>query len=323
MEVNFQEIKPVPTSQQLVDVAFSKARKAADQKRSTLKKEGDKINKSKDMELLKLNIIRQSILNEMNTHETNFPSIDDLSEFYKEMIRITMDYDKLKKSLGVFSWTKKTIIELHKKYDGLIKKAQYITSVNKYRSEFYGRVSSVMKQIKKDLEFLTSAREIMRTYPTIKADMQTYAIAGFPNVGKSTLLKKLTGANPKIRNYAFTTQTLLMGYARTRYDKVQLIDTPGTLNRPEKMNYIETQAHFAMKYAADKIIFIFDPTDTYDFDDQKQLLINTNRYGKEILIFLSKTDIADEEKIKFYQEKYPDIIISIDQIKKKMKIETE
>lgn len=321
MEVNFQNIKPVPTHQQLVDNAFSKARKAADQKRSTLKADGDKLNKSKDMELLKLNIIRQSILNEMNTHETNFPSIDDLSEFYKEMIRITMDYDKLKKSLGVFSWTKKTIIELHKKYDGLIKKSQQIHNINTLRAEFYGRFSSVMKQIKKDLEFLSAAREIMRTYPTIKSDMETYAIAGFPNVGKSTLLKKLTGANPKIRNYAFTTQTLLMGYAKTRYAKVQLIDTPGTLNRPEKMNYIETQAHFAMKYAADKIIFVFDPTDTYEFEDQKKLLINTNRYGKEILIYLSKTDIADKEKIMFYQEKYPDLITDIEKIKKKMKIE--
>jgi nucleolar GTP-binding protein len=82
------------------------------------------------------------------------------------------------------------------------------------------------------------------------------AIAGFPNVGKSTLLNRLTGATAETNAYAFTTKSLNMGAIEYRHNTIQFIDTPGTLARPEKMNDIERQAYLAMKYAAHLIIYV-------------------------------------------------------------------
>ena len=59
------------------------------------------------------------------------------------------------------------------------------------------------------------------------------------------------------------------------------------------MNPIEKQAHLAIKYCADLIVFVFDTSDqAYSKDKQNQLLKRLKATGKDTLIYLSKTDIA-------------------------------
>lgn len=319
-ELNFQDIKPVKSAKDLIDISFRKARVAADNAKNRIKNKGDKINWVKDVELARLSALKNYLTDEMEQQQKNFPSIDDLPEFYKELINATIDYASLKKALGSLLWVKKTVNEMHKKYNQYLKRARNLDEIDRIRKEYYGRISSVLKQIKTNLDFLEGCRTIFRTYPTIKLGLATYAIAGFPNVGKSTLLKKLTGSKPEIKNYAFTTKTLLLGYGKGMYDKIQLVDTPGTLNRIEKMNDIELQAHYAMKYLAEKIIFVLDPTPTYPLADQEKLLQQTKKYNKDVIVYLSKTDIISDEELQMHTKRHPAAITNADDLKKALKI---
>jgi GTP-binding protein len=53
---------------------------------------------------------------------------------------------------------------------------------------------------------------------------------GFPNVGKSTILSKVTSATPKIANYHFTTIDPNLGVVKTEYgDSFVLADIPGII----------------------------------------------------------------------------------------------
>lgn len=55
-------------------------------------------------------------------------------------------------------------------------------------------------------------------------------LIGFPNVGKSTILSKVTAATPKIANYPFTTINPNLGVVKTEYgDSFVIADIPGII----------------------------------------------------------------------------------------------
>lgn len=297
-------ISRIENHQFYLDKAIRSSEKRAKISRSSLK--GTKIQRSIFMEKQKIKILANTLTKDLENIEKAFPTIDNLPLFYQELINITIGKIKLKKSLAGMSWLKNKIIKLENIYLSKVSK-----DPNKSRKEFLGRISSMFKKIKKDFEFLEESRKEMRKFPSIKTQITTICIAGFPNVGKSTLLKKLTGASPEINVYPFTTKRIMLGYIGK---KVQLIDTPGAFRQDiNKMNNIEKQAFLALKYLCQKIIFVLDPTEScgYSIKDQEDMLKHIkNKFNKPILLYLSKTDLPHKKV------KYPKAFQDINRLKK-------
>jgi len=310
--MTFQDIKIVEKAQHYLDVAL---RRAASRKGKKLR--GSYFQNAKTKDLERINIIRDSLVTKFKNIITNFPALNNLSEFYEQLLRATLDYNQLKKALARVNWAQKKISELTRIYRGRLIKADHLAALTREKKAFIGRISSVVKQISKNLECLEKAGRVIREYPVIKQELFTVCISGFPNIGKTTLLSRLTTSTPEINSYAFTTKRLNLGYAKIKNQKVQFIDTPGTLARPNKMNNLEKQAYLAIKYQADLIIYIFDLTEPYPLEDQKRLLTNIKKFKKPIILYLSKTDILEKDMVSQFCKELQ-IITDITHLKKEI-----
>jgi len=308
--MNFQDLKKIENADFYIDLAFRKATDRSAQLRGQTMR-CTKLEKSRKIEILKIETIKDVLSNQMDKITKSFPSIDTLPEFYQELIKCTLDYVALKKSLGGVNWARTKTIEFSNEVIRKIRRAHSIDIINRLRREYYGRAASFIKQIRDELKYIENARRTMKGFPAVK-EMFTVSIAGFPNVGKSTLLTKITSSNPEINSYPFTTKGIMVGY----YDNIQLLDTPGTLNRFNKMNYIEKQAYLAIKYVSNVVIYIFDPTLEYSLAEQEKLFKKIKEFDKPIIVYASKKDIAEKEVFDKIAKKYKAITDAKELIKK-------
>jgi nucleolar GTP-binding protein len=296
-------------------VAFNQAKNAAEDARVNAREEHVRniFIKSKIIEKQKLLTIEKSICGQLNGIVKKFPNVADLPVFYKELIQTVLNIKELEKSLTSVSFVSTKVKDLTQLYQRKIRCSKSIEDMNMHRRGYYGRISSLLKELKQDLEILEFARKEIKEFPTLKTNMPTVCICGFPNVGKSTLLKKITGSDVEIQSYAFTTKQLLMGYANLGYGKVQFIDSPGVLNREDKENMIEHQAYLAVKYLSNCCIFVLDLTlsSGYDVPDQLKLLSDLKkRFEKEFIVYLSKSDLLSNEKILEFKKKKNYIVVT-------------
>jgi nucleolar GTP-binding protein len=290
----FRNIPPILTSKQLLDRSISRTKKIQIHDR-------DKRYEIKKIVIARTETFVTDLTSRLESYVKNFPSIDKLPLFYQEIIDIKIDTDKLKKSLGAIDWARKTILMVYSTQSSSLIKSGNVEFLKQKQKEIYGRVSSIVKQVDKNLVFLSNAQKILRTFPDIE-DILTVVIAGYPNVGKSSLIRQLSAAKPEVAQYPFTTKQIYVGHMEktVRYEKkqYQIIDTPGLLDRPlSERNNIEKQAIAALRHLADLIVFIFDPSETsgYPMSEQTLLLENIKKLFCDVpfIIVENKVDVKN------------------------------
>lgn len=132
-------------------------------------------------------------------------------------------------------------------------------------------------------------------------------LVGMPNAGKSSLLSRLTRANPKIASYPFTTLTPNLGVCYLDYERSFIIaDIPGIIEGASEgaglgltfLRHIERTG---------ALVFVIDITDENIAETYLKLRKELKLYSKELIkkksiIILNKTDMLEkkeiEEKIK-------------------------
>jgi nucleolar GTP-binding protein len=288
----FRNIPRILTAKQLLDHSIRQTKKIQIHDR-------DKRYEIKKIVISRTESFITILTSQLESYVKNFPSIERLPLFYQEIIDIKIDTNKLKKALGAVDWARKTSLMVYSTQRISLVKTGNVEFLKQKQKEIYGRVSSIVKQVDKHLVFLGNAQSILRKFPDIE-DAPTVVIAGYPNVGKSSLIRLLSTAKPEVAQYPFTTKQIYVGHMdkTDRYIKkhYQIIDTPGLLERPlSERNNIEKQAIAALRHLADLIVFIFDPSETcgYPLSEQTLMLENITKLFGDVpyIIVENKVDV--------------------------------
>jgi nucleolar GTP-binding protein len=302
----------VPTSQELLDAAFKQVREQTPRFSKKIRK---KERWAKEIEKEKMEAVSHILEERLKGIADSFPQFDSLPVFERELLDASINLEETKKQVGYLKKKARLVQRLRSQTIQQVFASKSIARIRKLSQSFYGRTASVIKKLDKELKALEQKRKQLLEFPRIRSDAFTVILAGFPNVGKTTLLKKLTNSEPRIAPFPFTTKGLKIGYFEYKYFPIQVIDTPGLLDRPlEKRNPIEKKAMAALQHLGETILFLVDPSLSSGFSLEQQYNLwkeTQQRFShKKIIVVITKTDLCSEEQLQEAKKAFPKAIDS-------------
>ncbi len=190
---------------------------------------------------------------------------------------------------------------------------QYMIAIipkHKGTNKLIGELRSKLAHLRREAQSKPSKRKYYDAYHIVRQGAGQVVLLGFPNVGKSKLITRLTKADSKVAPFPFTTDKPIIGMMPYENINVQLIDTP-----PITSEYIAPQLLELIR-RADIAMPIVDIGDDSALD-QAESIINRLKDAKiKLTIKESEYDSDDTEELNF-DTHIDDISIMEDFIRKK------
>lgn len=295
---NFKKITVVPPAKDFVDIVLSKTQR----KTPTVVHKHYKISRIRTFYMRKVKFTQQTFHDKLTQILTDFPKLEDVHPFYADLMNVLYDKDHYKLALGQINTARHLIDNVSKDYCRLLKYGDSLYRCKQLKKAAMGRMCTIMKRQKQSLEYLEQVRQHLSRLPSIDPNTRTLLICGFPNVGKSSFINKITRADVEVQPYAFTTKSLYVGHTDYKYLRWQVIDTPGILDHSlEERNTIEMQAITALAHLRAVVLYVMDPSEQcgYSIEQQIELFNNIKPLfvNKPLLICTNKVDVIRLEDL--------------------------
>ncbi|XP_032638010.1 GTP-binding protein 4 [Chelonoidis abingdonii] len=289
---NFKKIMVVPSAKDFIDLTLSKTQR----KTPTVIHKHYQIHRIRQFYMRKVKYTQQNYHDRLTQILTDFPKLDDIHPFYADLMNVLYDKDHYKLALGQINIAKNLIDSVSKDYVRLMKYGDSLYRCKQLKRAALGRMCTIIKRQKQSLEYLEQVRQHLSRLPTIDPNTRTLLLCGYPNVGKSSFINKVTRADVEVQPYAFTTKSLFVGHMDYRYLRWQVVDTPGILDHPlEERNTIEMQAITALAHLRAAVLFVMDVSEQcgHSLEDQLELFRNIKPLfaNKPLIIVANKCDV--------------------------------
>jgi len=300
---NFKKIAVVPTAKDFTDIVLSKTQR----KTPTVIHRHYKISRIRSFYMRKVKFTQSNFSEKLALILAEFPKLDDLHPFYADLINVLYDKDHYKLALGQINTARHLIDSVSKDYVRLLKFGDSLYRCKQLKRAALGRMATIMRRQNQSLAYLEQVRQHLSRLPTIDPNTRTLLITGFPNVGKSSFINKITRADVEVQPYAFTTKSLYVGHTDFKYLRWQVVDTPGILDHPlEDRNTIEMQAITALAHLRAAVLYFLDPSGQcgHSLEQQKHLFdsIRPLFNNKPLVVISNKMDVIKRSEFSDHQE---------------------
>lgn len=103
------------------------------------------------------------------------------------------------------------------------------TQKNKATAYHLGTLKAKLAKLRRELITPKSSGPSGEGFDVAKTGVARVGFIGFPSVGKSTLMSKITGTFSAVAEYEFTTLTTVPGVLQYKGAKIQILDLPGII----------------------------------------------------------------------------------------------
>jgi len=295
---NFKKICVVPTSKDFTDIVLSKTQR----KTPTVVHKHYKISRIRSFYMRKVKFTQSNFSEKLTAILQEFPKLEDIHPFYADLMNVLYDKDHYKLALGQINTARHLIDNVSKDYVRLLKFGDSLYRCKQLKRAALGRMATIMRRQNQSLQYLEQVRQHLSRLPTIDPNTRTLIITGFPNVGKSSFINKVTRADVEVQPYAFTTKSLYVGHTDYKYLRWQVIDTPGILDHPlEDRNTIEMQAITALAHLRAAVLYFMDPSEQcgHLLEQQKSLFdsIKPLFANKPLIVVANKMDVVKRSEL--------------------------
>ncbi|KAK6904221.1 nucleolar GTP-binding protein [Kwoniella mangroviensis CBS 8886] len=306
-----QRIAPVPTSSDFIDIVLN----ATMRKTPTVIHKNFKISRIRNFYMRKVKFTQDTFDEKLGKIISEFPVLDNLHPFLSSLLNVLYDKNHYKLALGQINTARHLISQVSKDYNRLLKFGDSLYRCKQLKKAALGRMATIMRRQKDPLAYLEQVRQHISRLPAIDPNTRTLLICGYPNVGKSSFVNKITRADVDVQPYAFTTKSLFVGHMDYKYLRWQVIDTPGVLDHPlEEMNTIEMQSITALAHLRSAVLYFMDLSEQcgYTIEAQCKLFhsIKPLFTNKPTILVINKIDIVRLADLSPENRAFVDTILS-------------
>lgn len=295
---NFKKIQTVPTGKEIIDIVLTRTQR----KTPTVIRPGFKISRIRGFYMRKVKFTSSTVHEKLSQILEDFPRLDDIHPFYGDLINVLYDHDHYKLALGQINTARRLIDQISQDYVRMLKYGDTLYRCKQLKRAALGRMCTILKKQGPSLGYLEEVRKHLSRLPSINPNTRTLVVCGFPNVGKSSFMNKVTRADVDVQPFAFTTKSLFVGHMDYKYLRWQVIDTPGILDHPlEDRNTIEMQAVTALAHLHASILYFIDISQQCGYTIEQQLSlfesIKPLFANKPLFVICNKIDVVRFEDI--------------------------
>ncbi|KAH9277610.1 Nucleolar GTP-binding protein 1 [Echinococcus granulosus] len=291
---NFKSITVVPSSKEFIDIVLSKTQR----KTPTVIHKQYPMPRIRNFYMRKVKTCQQFFHDKLNAIVTEFPMVESIHPFYADLINVLYSKDHYKLALGQINTAKNIIDGIARDQVKMLKYGESLYQCKTLKRTALGRMCTVIKRQANNLKFLEDTRQHLSRLPSINPDTRTLIVCGFPNVGKSSFINKITRADVDVQPFPFTTKSLFLGHTDYKNLRWQVIDTPGVLDRPlDEHNTIEMVAITALAHLQAAVIYLMDLSEQcgYSVEQQVSLFKSLSPLfsNKPLLVVANKSDVKN------------------------------